>query len=219
LRRFRRASENTHAHQEKAMPETSILIVGPPSELRDRYELSVRRHQREVVICENFGSAHVELVGADVRAVIVVSSADPPKIEEFLASVRGEHPHVPVFFVGASDSESIRGLAFQLGTVVLPRDMPGSQLEQVLFPSPPRPDRTSGEMPGEAEAVMVEHREYPLDFAQARALFEQEFLTQALKRERGNVSRTAQTIGIARRNLQIKIRVYGIDIARIRRER
>jgi DNA-binding NtrC family response regulator len=200
------------------MPETSILIVGPPSQLRDNYELSVRRHATDVMLCENCYSALAWLESAAVRAVIVLAGADDRQVEEFLASVRGEHPHIPVFFVGAGVGESYFGQPFRHGTVVLPPDMPACQFEQVLFPPPLRTAAPSEAAQTGERTIILERREYPFHFARARALFETEFLTQVLKREHGNVSRAARAIGMARRNLQIKVQAHQIDIARIRHE-
>lgn len=199
------------------MPETSILIVGPPSQLRDSYELSARRHAADVLICESCRSAHIWLGSVAVRAVIVLAGTNDRQAEAFLASVRGEHPHVPVFFVGGGD-ESVTHRWLGHGTVVLPPDLPTSQLEQLLFPAPPETAVAPDAGQSEDETIMLARREYPLHFIRARALFETEFLSRVLRREHGNVSRTAETIGMARRNLQLKIQAHHIDITHIRHE-
>ncbi len=58
------------------------------------------------------------------------------------------------------------------------------------------------------------------DFREARAHvvegFEKRFLTEALRRNNGNVSRTAEEIGLDRRNIQRKLKDYGISPARFR---
>jgi DNA-binding NtrC family response regulator len=199
------------------MPESSILIVGPPSQLRDNYELSVRRHVTDVLICDQFHDAREFLGNTPARAIIVLAGTGDAQTEEFLAGVRGDHPHIPVFFVGSSGDESYARLLFRHGTVVLPPDMRTTQVEHVLFPEP-RETATLDASQREGKSVVLERREYPFNFAQAKALFETEFLTRALQREHGNISRTARAIGIARRNLQIKIQCHGIDIAHIRHE-
>jgi DNA-binding NtrC family response regulator len=195
------------------MQEASILIVGPPSQLRDSYELSVRRHTTDVRICENCRSAHVWLSSAEVRAVIVLAGDKGRQVEEFLASLRCELPHVPVFFMGNGFSESSASPLLFQGTVLLPPDMPATQFEQILFPAPaPAPDAAQTD----EGAIALERRQFPVHFARAKALFETEFLTRVLKREHGNIARAARTIGMARRNLQIKIQAHQIDITRIR---
>jgi DNA-binding NtrC family response regulator len=213
-----RGFEYDHTLGEKTMPETSILIVGPPSPLRDSYELSARRHETDVLICESCRSAHIWLGSVAVRAVIVLAGASDKQVDDFLASMRGEHPHVPVFFVGASNDESLTHRWLGHGTVILPPDLPTSQLEQVLFPAPPETAVAPDTGQTEDETILLARREYPLHFIRARALFETEFISRVLRREHGNVSRTAETIGMARRNLQIKIQAHHIDIARIRHE-
>jgi len=50
----------------------------------------------------------------------------------------------------------------------------------------------------------------------AREEFESEFIMRALTRNQGNVSETSLTLGLARKNLQEKIRRYNIDVESIR---
>ena len=59
---------------------------------------------------------------------------------------------------------------------------------------------------------------YPELFREAKEHFEKAFLEQALRANRGNVTHTSELIGLGRRNIQEKIRKYGIDVARIRKE-
>lgn len=58
----------------------------------------------------------------------------------------------------------------------------------------------------------------PMSLKAAKAKFEKEYLTRVLRDYRGNVSATSEAIGIARKNLQEKIRRYEIDIDSIRKE-
>jgi two-component system nitrogen regulation response regulator NtrX len=48
----------------------------------------------------------------------------------------------------------------------------------------------------------------------ARALFEREFLTEKLRENGGNISRTAEVIGLKRESLSRKLRSLGIDVER-----
>ncbi|HEY3296615.1 MAG TPA: helix-turn-helix domain-containing protein [bacterium] len=50
------------------------------------------------------------------------------------------------------------------------------------------------------------------NFSDAQRTFETQFIHQALREHRGNISRTADAIGMSRRNLQLKIQKLGIDI-------
>ena len=47
----------------------------------------------------------------------------------------------------------------------------------------------------------------------AKAKWEKSYLGNALKRHAGNISRTAEAIEIARKNLQEKIKQHDIDVA------
>ncbi|MCB2213403.1 sigma-54 dependent transcriptional regulator [bacterium] len=54
------------------------------------------------------------------------------------------------------------------------------------------------------------------DLRTARANFERDFILRALQRNDGNVSETSATLGLARKNLQEKIRRYEIDVDALR---
>jgi DNA-binding NtrC family response regulator len=56
----------------------------------------------------------------------------------------------------------------------------------------------------------------PATFADAHRSFEFQYLTQALREHRGNISRTARAIGMTRRNLQNKIQKLGIDVEELK---
>jgi two-component system nitrogen regulation response regulator NtrX len=76
---------------------------------------------------------------------------------------------------------------------------------------PPPVSRPEDEVPGEAPASM---RPRPLasTLKDARAEFERDFISQKLKEHGGNVSRTADAIGVERSNLHRKIKALGIDV-------
>jgi len=59
--------------------------------------------------------------------------------------------------------------------------------------------------------VLVLTRHYPTHWRRACVLFEREFLSSALRLCDGNVKRTAEVIGMDRRNLQRKLRLLEID--------
>ena len=55
-------------------------------------------------------------------------------------------------------------------------------------------------------------RDSELTIRKAREDFERRFILQALRRNGGNVSKTAREIGLHRVHLHRKIRQYGIDV-------
>ncbi len=65
------------------------------------------------------------------------------------------------------------------------------------------------------EATPVEMTQQSL--REARAQFEKTFIDRALRSANGNVSATANTLGLARKNLQEKIKKYEIDVNRYRK--
>jgi two-component system nitrogen regulation response regulator NtrX len=73
--------------------------------------------------------------------------------------------------------------------------------------SSPQPDRQTpaaqtGSRPGHDHATLKD----------ARAVFEREFIVQKLRENGGNVSRTADAIGVERSNLHRKIKALGIEL-------
>ncbi len=49
-------------------------------------------------------------------------------------------------------------------------------------------------------------------FRDARAQFEKEYLVQKIKENGGNISKTAEVIGLERSYLHRKIKSYGIEV-------
>ena len=52
--------------------------------------------------------------------------------------------------------------------------------------------------------------------ADAREIFEREFLTEKLRENGGNISRTADVVGLKRESLSRKLRSLGIEVERAR---
>jgi DNA-binding NtrC family response regulator len=67
------------------------------------------------------------------------------------------------------------------------------------------------------KVVDLEHTRYALNYQRAKSAFEKHFFTLVLRMHAGNVSRAAVAIGMARRNLQLKIRQHRINVERMRK--
>jgi len=201
------------------MSKNSFLIVGPPSPLRDQYELVVRRRMSDVIVCADTVCARAWLLEADVPAVLVLGAAADNDTETFLSEIRDKHAQVLVFLMGSSETEMLKLSPDWYGVVVLPPDMSVGHLERVLFPAASGVPNLAPAPRMGTTSIALDAMEYPLHLGRAKALFESEFLKRVLQRERGNVSRAARTIDSARRNLQVKIQAHKIDVARIRHDR
>lgn len=57
---------------------------------------------------------------------------------------------------------------------------------------------------------------YPTDFREARSQFERRYIRKSLIVQKGNISKTAKMMHIARRNLQLKIKAFDIDVDEIK---
>jgi DNA-binding NtrC family response regulator len=140
----------------------------------------------------------------------------PPLIEHLLAAAAARLGRAP------------KTLAPEAYRALLEHDWPGNvrQLEHVIeqavvlasgpeigledLPAALRPPAAGG---GEPEAAPGSFR-----VAKQRVIerFERRFLTDALARHRGNISRAAEEIGMYRQQLQQKLAEYGIDAERFR---
>ena len=77
----------------------------------------------------------------------------------------------------------------------------------------PRNELPESEVPGNQELTLISvPAELPFAEAKRRVIdeFERSYLEEALERSGGNISRTAETIGMARQSLQQKLRELGI---------
>ncbi len=66
-------------------------------------------------------------------------------------------------------------------------------------------------------SVQLDRTRYALNFHRAKVMFERDFFTYVLRMFNGNVSQAADAIGMARRNLQIKIQNYRINVEKMRK--
>jgi two-component system nitrogen regulation response regulator NtrX len=67
-----------------------------------------------------------------------------------------------------------------------------------------------GPVPGRRRSDSLESLLRVSDLRQARAAFEREFLRRKLEEHEGNVSRTAEAVGVERTNLHRKLKSYGL---------
>ena len=67
------------------------------------------------------------------------------------------------------------------------------------------------------KSIDLERTRYSLYYQRAKDEFEKHFFTLVLRMHDGNVSHAAEAVGMARRNLQLKIQQCGINVARMRK--
>jgi DNA-binding NtrC family response regulator len=65
--------------------------------------------------------------------------------------------------------------------------------------------------------IDLQRTRYPLNYPRAKVACEKEYFTYVLREFSGNVSHAAAAIGMARRNVQIKIQQLRINVARMRK--
>ncbi|MBU0508590.1 hypothetical protein KKH27_07135 [bacterium] len=200
------------------MNRSETLLVGPSCPIRDNYELVLRRRSVPVTIAGDFLTAQVLFGRNSFQAVIIAEPSPSGEVDEFVRAVHDMAPRVPVLFAGHASPDRIAILIRQWEVVVIPPGISTDALDSLLFPTNDAGGGISYSAvhPPRSRTISVPRKTYSLDFKEAKMEFEIEFITRILERERGNVSRAARTVGMARRNLQLKIRIYKIDMSRIR---
>lgn len=88
--------------------------------------------------------------------------------------------------------------------------VPGPELK--LLDVPPPVGSTSQQRPAAAVPAPNSNGHNHATLKDARAAFERDFITQKLKENNGNVSRTADAIDVERSNLHRKIKALGIEV-------
>jgi DNA-binding NtrC family response regulator len=191
------------------MPAPILLLVAPPSEEREQFAHTFVRHGTRTLTCDDCRTAKELLETVAVHSVFVMHLMQDPELGSFLLQIRARHPGVPVLFSGEWDPYRLVQLVGQHMVMLLPPGVSPSTLEHFFFPETEVEPET---------ALTLRKAYYSLNYKQARLEFEAEYLARALERERGNVTRTARVIGMARRLLQLKIQMYRINLDMMRNE-
>jgi two-component system nitrogen regulation response regulator NtrX len=78
----------------------------------------------------------------------------------------------------------------------------------------PAEDVRPADLPAEIRNGVAEGVASDAPLRDARENFERRYILAALKRNRGNVSRTAEALDLERSNLYRKLKAYGIEVER-----
>lgn len=193
------------------MIQIDILLFGKPNEERDRYESSLRGRGFHVLTCDDQAIAAQLVEHAGVRLIIVHEPSESADLEAFLHHKQETRPRLPVFFTGGHDAAQRQLASGRFGVIPLPTGVPAAALAQLLqsFVEPREPAASTIDR---HQLIILQRTAFSPVFQHAKQEFEAEYILRALERERGNVSRTARALGMARRNLQLKIRAYGIAV-------
>lgn len=198
------------------MIEFDILLIGKADESRDHYESALRDRHFRVLTCDNHAVAAQLIENTSVRLIIVHDPSEHEALDVLLQHKQETRPRLPVFFSGQSGELQRGPTGGRFGAIPLPPGLPAGALAQMLqsfvdLHDPATPQKTARNL-----NITISRTTYAPVFQQAKQEFEAEYISRALERERGNVSRTARMLGMARRNLQLKIRTYNIDLEPMR---
>jgi len=110
-------------------------------------------------------------------------------------------PEAMAFFTGYVWPGNVREMKNIIERIVIMS--PGEEITPADVPPPVRGSRPQGQ-------AGMDYSSYPT-LKEARAAFEKDFITAKLRENGGNVSRTAEALGIERSNLHRKINALGIE--------
>lgn len=195
-----------------------ILLLAANDHERDAYASVLRNRGIAIETAEDGTHAGLLLQKEQISSILILSSASQAASRELLRVRSLNFPTIPVFFSAPTLHSDIEALLSSTGITILPQAPQAQDLETLVETdaasrSTPRPAQAHG-----LATIWLPKAEYPLLFRNARAKFETEFLKRLLRRYHGNVSKVARAIDMARRNVQIKIKQYGIDISEFREE-
>lgn len=194
-----------------------ILLAGDNAE-REAYATILRNRGLEVAITEDGFHAGTILQKEQISSILILSSATQSASRELLRLRALHSPLVPVYFSPPPKPSSLEAALASTGLGVLshsphaPNFEALAELDSPVLPEIQPPVRQA------QPAVWLPKTEYPILFREARAKFEEEYLRKILKRYRGNVSRVSRAIDMARRNVQLKIKQYGIELSDYRED-
>lgn len=197
------------------MPTVGLLLVGAPSRKRDALELCARRHGAFVVLHDQCTSFPDALPVQKLTAVVITCDGKSCDLERHLHTLSSLLSSATIIFSSHVTSKQAASLLKHNHVILIPPLLAAETLEPLLFTTG---EENADALPsdGPEKTIVLRRKVYALDFRVARQQFEAEHIARILEHCQGNVSRAVRMMDMARRNLQIKIQAYGIDIERIR---
>ncbi len=197
-------------------PNSRVLLFGQNSLERDAYANVLSGNGLHIEVAEESDDAHYLLQNRQITSIVVLASANQAAGRELLR-IRNQHFHsVPVYFATPPTLEAAQTPGAESSLAVAPAD---AQTTPVATLAAPHEDAVSAPRPAQRvglPTIWISQTEYPILFRDAREQFEAQFLRKVLRRYHGNVSRVSRAIDMARRNVQMKIKHHGIELAEYR---
>jgi DNA-binding NtrC family response regulator len=198
-----------------------ILVVEDEKAIRLALGGLLRRSGYEVELAENGEQARERLSGGGFDLVLTdLSLGDGASGMDVLAASKQARPEAAVVMITAHGSERIAVQAIARGADdYLPKPFDNDELRLVVARNLARSrlareHRELLERVARAEALLPPIDPEQVSFSDAKrrvvTAFERAYLLGALRRNGGNVSRTARTIGMVRQSLQQKIREHDL---------
>lgn len=190
-----------------------VLVVCSDRILRSEYAGIFERRKLRTLRAASCRVATKVIRNHDLRMAIIQGDPTDRDVGTLISLLKARCPQAVVWLIGNPPALHVSVNAMDHQVVVLPPATTPCSLERIALPERAR----------SATAAKAKHKhllrrrevrklERVEKYARAKAEFERQFLTRALERCEGNISLTAKAVGIARRNLQWKIRALRIDI-------
>ena len=204
-------SQQRAAGIKQSTARRDVLVVCSNRMLREEFAEIFERRQLQTVAAANCRSAERAVSDGDLGMVIIIPDARDSRTTSLISQLWAHCPNATVWLIGNPYALRLTEAVMNHQVAVLPSETSVDTFERIAFASevfssacrsPARPPDT----PFEPE---LNHAQ---KYYRAKARFEKRFLTKALQHYDGNVTLTAKKIGVARRNLQSKIRSLAIDI-------
>jgi hypothetical protein len=197
------------------MNSNYVLLVAAPSPVRDGYEQMFRQHSLPVMACDGPQDARDPIQTAGIHAALVIQPLPGDETDAFLLALREQHPFVPLLLAGDWDPRRLISLVGEQMVMLLPPGVTPQSLEHFLFYRPPtaNPASTREKSDIYPKRVHVERSDYSLEYRQAKAEFETVYLMRVIELCGGNITQAARTLGMARRNLQLKIKALKLPVS------
>jgi len=192
-----------------------ILVVEDEKAIRLALRGLLRRSGYEVEVAET-GERAVKRLTSEAFDLVLTDLAlgEGCTGMEVLASAREIRPETAVVMITAHGTEEIAVQVIANGAAdYVAKPFDNDELRRVVARAlEPTAARTVGPGEARARAPRFDPGQVPFREAKRRVVtaFERAYLLGALRRNGGNVSRTARTIGMVRQSLQQKIREHDL---------
>lgn len=199
------------------MSGETILIVDDEESVRKSLA-DVMRDEGYDVVAVASGRQGIDLL-SEARPALALLDIAMPEMDgiETLRRFRELRPDMPVIMITGHGSIETAVKTTKMGAydfLIKPPELSHLTLvvKHGLEEHRLRKENESHKRNSEKRSELADERAKNMTLKDARAAFEREFIAQKLRENKGNVSKTADEIGLERSNLHRKIKALGVAV-------